>query len=193
MAPTNDEVLEALRAVEEPLLEQNLVDLGLVEATEVNRGGRIVVSIAEPVEGYPYADELREAILNLYLAGHLEEARKYLDYLVVNYKSLTDKSSERIIEVEWDTPSEEPLYQVDVEVDAWDRSGLLSDLMGVINEQKVLARSCKAWAKKDRAVIKLSLDIQHKKQLEELLKRMRKVKDVLTVERVTHSSACGRE
>ncbi len=62
MAPTNDEVLEALRAVEEPLLEQNLVDLGLVEATEVNRGGRIVVSIAEPVEGYPYADELRQAI-----------------------------------------------------------------------------------------------------------------------------------
>ena len=62
MAPTNDEVLEALRAVEEPLLERNLVDLGLVEATEVRRGGRIVVSIAEPVEGYPYADELRQAI-----------------------------------------------------------------------------------------------------------------------------------
>lgn len=110
-----------------------------------------------------------------------------------NYKSLTEKSSERMIDVDWDTPSEEPIYQVDVEVDAWDRSGLLSDLMGVINEQKVLARSCKAWAKKDRAVIKLSLDIQHKKQLEELLRKMRKVKDVLTVERVTHSSSCGRE
>ncbi len=62
MAPTNDEVLEALRTVEEPLLERNLVDLGLVEATEVHRGGRIVVNIAEPVEGYPYRDELRQAI-----------------------------------------------------------------------------------------------------------------------------------
>jgi len=62
MALTNDEVLEALRAVEEPLLERNLVDLGLVETTEVRRGGHIVVSIAEPVEGYPYADELRQAI-----------------------------------------------------------------------------------------------------------------------------------
>jgi ATP-binding protein involved in chromosome partitioning len=62
MAPTNDDVLEALRAVEEPLLERGLVDLGLVEATEVHRGGKVRVSIAEPAEGYPYGDELRRAI-----------------------------------------------------------------------------------------------------------------------------------
>ena len=62
MAPTNDEVLEALRAVQEPLLERNLVDLGLVDATEVHRGGRIKVSIAEPTEDYPYRDELRQAV-----------------------------------------------------------------------------------------------------------------------------------
>jgi ATP-binding protein involved in chromosome partitioning len=62
MAPTNDEVLEALRAVDEPLLAENLVDLGLVEATEVRRGGQVVVSIAEPVEDYPHRDELRQAV-----------------------------------------------------------------------------------------------------------------------------------
>jgi ATP-binding protein involved in chromosome partitioning len=62
MAPTNDEVLEALRAVQEPLLERNLVDLGLVDATEVHRGGRIKVSIAEPTADYPYRDELRRAV-----------------------------------------------------------------------------------------------------------------------------------
>ena len=90
MAPTNDEVLEALRAVEEPLLEQNLVDLGLVEATEVNRGGRIVVSIAEPVEGYPYADELREAITTL--VGALSGVKE----VRVDTRVLDDDGQERL-------------------------------------------------------------------------------------------------
>jgi ATP-binding protein involved in chromosome partitioning len=62
MAPTNDQVLEALRTVEEPLLGVGLVELGLVEATEVHRGGRIKVSVAELIEDYPYRDELTRRI-----------------------------------------------------------------------------------------------------------------------------------
>ena len=62
MAPTHDEVLEALRSVEEPLLGVGLVELGLVEATEVHRGGRIKVNVAEPTEDYPFRDELRRRI-----------------------------------------------------------------------------------------------------------------------------------
>ncbi|MEW6279585.1 MAG: bifunctional (p)ppGpp synthetase/guanosine-3',5'-bis(diphosphate) 3'-pyrophosphohydrolase, partial [Candidatus Eremiobacterota bacterium] len=110
-----------------------------------------------------------------------------------NFKSLTEKSPERIIEVDWDSPSEEPIYQVDVEIDAWDRSGLLSDVMGVVNDARVTARSCKAWARRDRAVMKISLEIIHRKQLEELMKKLRKIKDVISVDRVTHSSAGCRD
>jgi ATP-binding protein involved in chromosome partitioning len=62
MAPTNDEVLDALRTVEEPLLQRDLVTLGLVDATEVRRGGQIKVSISEPAEDYPYRDQLRRSI-----------------------------------------------------------------------------------------------------------------------------------
>jgi ATP-binding protein involved in chromosome partitioning len=62
MAPTNDEVLEALRAVEEPLLQRDLVELGLIDATEVRRGGHIKVSVREPAEDYPYREQLRRAI-----------------------------------------------------------------------------------------------------------------------------------
>jgi len=62
MALTNDQVLDALRTVEEPLLERGLVDLGLVDATEVRRGGQVKVSVSEPSAEYPYGDELRAAI-----------------------------------------------------------------------------------------------------------------------------------
>ncbi|MBI3923911.1 MAG: bifunctional (p)ppGpp synthetase/guanosine-3',5'-bis(diphosphate) 3'-pyrophosphohydrolase [Armatimonadetes bacterium] len=102
-----------------------------------------------------------------------------------NFRGLTEKSPERVIEVEWDAPADEPIYQVDVEIDAWDRKQLLSDVMNVINEANVPARSCKAWARKDRATIKVTVDILHKKQLEDLMRKLRKLKDVIDVSRMT--------
>ena len=62
MGVTNDEVLDALRTVEEPLLQRDLVGLGLVDATEVRRGGHVKVSISHPCVDYPYPDELEGAV-----------------------------------------------------------------------------------------------------------------------------------
>jgi ATP-binding protein involved in chromosome partitioning len=90
MAPSNDEVLEALRSVEEPLLGVGLVDLGLVEATEVRRGGRITVSVAEPAEEYPYRDELQ---------GRIRAAVQALDgveEVAVEATVLDDDGQERV-------------------------------------------------------------------------------------------------
>jgi ATP-binding protein involved in chromosome partitioning len=90
MAPSNDEVLEALRSVEDPLLGVGLVDLGLVEATEVRRGGRITVSVAEPAEEYPYRDELQ---------GRIRAAAQALDgveEVAVEATVLDDDGQERV-------------------------------------------------------------------------------------------------
>lgn len=100
-----------------------------------------------------------------------------------NFQQLTDKAPERIIDVEWDSPTEEPIFQVDLEIDAWDRSGLLSDIMNVINEARIPTRSCRANARKDRAMVKMGVEIQHKRQLEDLIKRLSKIKDVIQVSR----------
>jgi ATP-binding protein involved in chromosome partitioning len=62
MGVTNDEVLDALRTVEEPLLQRDLVELGLVDATEVRRGGHVKVSVSHPAADYPFPDELQAAI-----------------------------------------------------------------------------------------------------------------------------------
>jgi len=58
--------------------------------------------------------------------------------------------------------------------------------MSVINEARIPLRSCRAFARKDRACIKLGVETQHRKQLEELMKKIRKVKGVLDVTRLTH-------
>lgn len=104
-----------------------------------------------------------------------------------NLAGMIEKAPERVIEVEWDSPEDSGHYQVELEIDAWDRPGLLSDIMGVINEARIPTRSCRAWAKKDRAFMKIGIDVAHKRQLDELVKRILKVKDITSVNRMqTH-------
>ncbi|MCL5774436.1 MAG: bifunctional (p)ppGpp synthetase/guanosine-3',5'-bis(diphosphate) 3'-pyrophosphohydrolase [Firmicutes bacterium] len=94
---------------------------------------------------------------------------------------------ERIIDVEWDSRLKEYLYTVELELDAWDRPGLLSEVMNMVNEMKISARSCKAWAKKDAAVIKLCIDVTNKAQLEDLMKKLAQIKNIMKVKRITHT------
>jgi guanosine-3',5'-bis(diphosphate) 3'-pyrophosphohydrolase len=100
-----------------------------------------------------------------------------------NYKAIHEKSPERLLEVEWDAPEPNADYHLDIEIEALDRPGLLSDVLAVINEARVPTRSCKAYAKKGRALMKIGLDINHRKQLDELVKRLKKVRDVVGVSR----------
>ena len=50
-----------------------------------------------------------------------------------------------------------------------DRKGLLADVMVVLNDAKIPTRSCNARVRNDRASIKLSVEIVHKQQLEDLV------------------------
>lgn len=102
-----------------------------------------------------------------------------------NLKALLENSPEREIEVRWDQPETGNGYQVDVEIEAWDRAGLLSDVMQVVNDAKIATRACKAWTRKDIAFVRMSLDIANKRQLEELMKRLRRVRDVTLVKRTS--------
>lgn len=102
-----------------------------------------------------------------------------------NLNALLESSPEREIEVRWDQPESATGYQVEVEIEAWDRAGLLSDVMGVLNENKISTRACKAWTRKDTAYVRMSLDIANKRQLEELMKRLRRIRDVTMVRRTS--------
>jgi guanosine-3',5'-bis(diphosphate) 3'-pyrophosphohydrolase len=100
-----------------------------------------------------------------------------------NYGGMAEKNPERRIEVEWDSPGVKNDFLVELEVDAWDRDGLLADIINSITESRLPTVSCKAYAKKGRALIKIGLEIMHKKQLDEVMKRLQKVRDVIQVAR----------
>lgn len=105
-----------------------------------------------------------------------------------NLQALLEQAPEREIEVHWDHPEGGAGYHVDIELEAWDRDGLVTDVMGVINDAKVPTKAFKAWTRKDTALVKLTVDIKDKRQLEDVLKKLRRLRDVMHVSRMTQRS-----
>ncbi|MDD4170122.1 MAG: bifunctional (p)ppGpp synthetase/guanosine-3',5'-bis(diphosphate) 3'-pyrophosphohydrolase [Desulfotomaculaceae bacterium] len=94
---------------------------------------------------------------------------------------------ERLVEVVWDKDFVEP-FQVRLEVSGMDRAGLLSDVMFVLMEIKISANWVTARGKKDQgAVIDLVLDVKAMDQLEFIINKIKRIKDVYDVRRVSFS------
>jgi GTP pyrophosphokinase len=91
---------------------------------------------------------------------------------------------ERILQASW-AETESLTHSVDVEVEAVDRAGLLQDVMGVCAEFKTSASSVTARVKRDIAMISLTLQISNLDHLHKVLNKLRTLKDVRNVYRVT--------
>lgn len=90
---------------------------------------------------------------------------------------------ERMIEVNWDIGNDS-VYKVLIEVICNDRSGVLSELIGVTSESKINISSINAKTHKNKtATINLLLEINNLNQLEHIMTKMRRVKDVFSVYR----------
>jgi ATP-binding protein involved in chromosome partitioning len=59
--PTHDQIIDALRPVEDPELRRSIVDLGMVRNVEV-RGGTVAVQIALTVAGCPLRNEIQNRV-----------------------------------------------------------------------------------------------------------------------------------
>jgi GTP pyrophosphokinase len=103
----------------------------------------------------------------------------------VAYMSATP---ERILQASW-VDSETATHSVDVEVEAMDRSGLLQDVMGVCSEYKTSASSVTARVKRETALISLTLQISNLDHLHKVIEKLRSLRDVRNVYRVTKREA----
>jgi GTP pyrophosphokinase len=95
---------------------------------------------------------------------------------------------ERILQASW-ADVESASHAVDVEVEALDRAGLLQDVMGVCAEFKTSASSVTARVKRDSALISLTLQISNLDHLHKVLNKLRTLRDVRNVYRVTKREA----
>jgi ATP-binding protein involved in chromosome partitioning len=68
IVPTDVEIIEALRPVEDPELRRSIVDLGMVKGAEID-GGAVRVTVALTTPGCPLKNEInsrvRSAVIEL--------------------------------------------------------------------------------------------------------------------------------
>ncbi|WP_363320958.1 bifunctional (p)ppGpp synthetase/guanosine-3',5'-bis(diphosphate) 3'-pyrophosphohydrolase [Mahella sp.] len=94
---------------------------------------------------------------------------------------------ERLIDVQWDE-APKTAYDAGVQVTAQDRFALLADITNTISESKIMVTSVNAKSRQDGiAVINLTVQITGLQQLDKLMKQLRKLPKVISVERVNAS------
>lgn len=90
----------------------------------------------------------------------------------------------RIIDVEWYKDKEEAEYNVEIQIMANDRTGLLSDIVKEITSQKINIMGVNTRTSRDRiATIDITLEVQNIEQLNQVIKQIRKVDSVYEVTR----------
>jgi len=100
-----------------------------------------------------------------------------------NLNDLFQDEETRMINVYWQT-EKQAAYNVDIEVYANDRSGLLADIIAQIEKTKTKLMAVSSRANKERiAITEITVEVENLEQLNEVLKALRKVDSVYEVKR----------
>lgn len=99
---------------------------------------------------------------------------------------------ERLIDVEWERENQ-GLYQVEIEAVSLDRPRLAMDVMSVIADTKTTINSVHARVTKNKlAAVNVKMEIKSLDHLEYIMNKVRRLKDVIEVKRVTPSGSVDK-
>lgn len=97
----------------------------------------------------------------------------------------SDDSTERLIDVEWDF-QKKASYNAEIQIKALDRAGLLADVASRVTDADIGLLSLNAKTNKEKIVtLSMTLEINNIEQLKDLMRKLRKIKNVTDVYRVT--------
>ncbi len=91
---------------------------------------------------------------------------------------------ERMIEVSWDVAASEA-FHVGVDIHGYDRPGILMEVMAVLSELKINITNMNAKVNEENKAVTISavIDIKDISQLEFVMTKLRRIKEVYTVQR----------
>ena len=103
----------------------------------------------------------------------------------LNLAHLTDTQRERMVEVRW-SPTDGSVFLVAIQVEALDRTRLLSDVTRVLSDQHVNILSATVTTSRDRvAVSRFTFEMGDPKHLGHVLRAVRAIDGVYDVYRIT--------
>ncbi|MBQ2679451.1 MAG: bifunctional (p)ppGpp synthetase/guanosine-3',5'-bis(diphosphate) 3'-pyrophosphohydrolase [Firmicutes bacterium] len=107
----------------------------------------------------------------------------------VNIINLNEFDRHRLIETEWDIADigeTEANYSSEIKIYAEDRSGLILDIARILSDEDMKVRSINGRSLKDQsAIFNVVIDISSKDQLEKISNKLRGIKGVSHIERVS--------
>ena len=96
---------------------------------------------------------------------------------------INEREVSRLIEVEWEAAPTQT-YPIAIRVEAYDRTGLLSDITQVVAENKVNIIAASVGVTPDHtAVVTATIQVQSVSQLARVMSRIENLKDVISVQR----------
>ena len=97
--------------------------------------------------------------------------------------ALGEEDKGRFINVSWNSEKNSG-YVTTIQVEAYDRDGLLIEVSSILSELKMSCKSINARVnKKEIAVISLGLEITDKSDLEKVTKRIKQMSGIIAVTR----------
>ena len=96
----------------------------------------------------------------------------------------TPEDLERMIEVAWDGASSES-FHVGIDIQAYDRAGILMEVMAVLSELKITITNINAKVQEDTKTVSINVvvDIRDISQLDFVMTKLRRIREVYTVQR----------
>ncbi|WP_156291165.1 RelA/SpoT family protein [Oceanobacillus salinisoli] len=100
----------------------------------------------------------------------------------------TEEARQRFLQVEWAIDQNgEKQYHVDLEVSAYDRRGLLNEVLQAVNEMKTNITHVNGRSDRNKiAIIQITILIHNTSHLRKVVERIKRIKDVYSVTRTLH-------
>jgi guanosine-3',5'-bis(diphosphate) 3'-pyrophosphohydrolase len=117
------------------------------------------------------------------IVGFITRGRGVTVHLQTCSTVANEKDVERLIEVQWEGQVEQT-YPIAIRVEAYDRTGLLSDISNVVADSKINIIAAHVTTHTDhRATVQVTLQVTSVAQLAKVMSRLEQLKDVYSVQR----------
>jgi guanosine-3',5'-bis(diphosphate) 3'-pyrophosphohydrolase len=117
------------------------------------------------------------------ISGFITRGKGVTVHLTTCPTVVNEREVSRLIEVEWEAAATQT-YPIAIRVEAYDRTGLLSDITQVVAENKVNILSASVHVSPDHtATVVATLQVSSVAQLAKVMGRIEQLKDVLSVQR----------
>ena len=139
--------------------------------------GNLLTSIAKCCKPVPGDDIAGYVTVGRGVTVHRKDCNHFL--------AVNSKQKERVIEVSWGKEKTD-LYSVDILVEAYDRTGLLSDITGLLSAMRVNVSNIntKSFRNDHTVEMRMTLEIHNIEELMRILARLNNTPNIINATRI---------